>query len=402
MQQVQWYDAAPESSPQLSSLWYSWGLLSGAIVPNHEYASSVTSYISKCVDDVTSTRIITIHPNQKPWMNAETRTLLRAQDSAFRSDDAVALRAARRKLTAGVKRAKAAYAEKIQGFQFLTNNPRSMWAGIKAITDYNSRDTECPRDSSLPDALNSFYARFEALNTSPSTRLAFSSDVLLPSVNIVDVRRSLLKVKPRKAAGPDNIPGRVLKDCAFQLSEVLTDIFNISLFQAKVPSCFKSTTIIPVPKTSTVSCLNDYRPVALTPILMKCFERLVMDQIKKEIDFSIDPHQYAYKRNRCTADAISYVVHMALNHLENRDSHVRLLFLDFSSAFNTIIPQTLVHKLEALGLSPALCNWVLDFLTNRRQTVRIRVGYRLNFIDSDSAYRFRFFSIPSFDSNVIK
>lgn len=96
-----------------------------------------------------------------------------------------------------------------------------------------------------------------------------------------------------------------------------------------------------------------------------------MDQRKKGIDFSIDPHQYAYKRNRCTADAISYVVHMALTHLENRDSYVRLLFLDFSSAFNTIIPQTLVHKLEALGLSPALCNWVLDFLTNRRQTVRI-------------------------------
>lgn len=102
-----------------------------------------------------------------------------------------------------------------------------MWAGINAIMDYNSRGTECPRDPSFPDALNNFYDPFEALNTSSSTRLAFSSDVLPPSVTIGDVRRSLLKVKPRKAAGPDNIPGRVLKDCAFQLSEVLTDIFNI-------------------------------------------------------------------------------------------------------------------------------------------------------------------------------
>ncbi len=101
----------------------------------------------------------------------------------------------------------------------------------------------------------------------------------------MDVRRSLLKVKPRKAAGPDNIPGRVLKD---KLSEVLTDIFNISLFQAKVPSCFKSATIIPVPKTSTVSCLNDFRPVALTPILMKCLSHgvLVMDQIKSFINMA--------------------------------------------------------------------------------------------------------------------
>ncbi len=76
-----------------------------------------------------------------------------------------------------------------------------------------------------------------------------------------------------------------------------------------------------------------------------------MYQIKKGIDFSIDPHQYAYKKNRCTADAILYVVHMALTHLENRDSYVRMHFLDFSSAFNTIIPQTLVHKLESVSQS---------------------------------------------------
>ncbi len=41
---------------------------------------------------------------------------------------------------------------------------------------------------------------------------------------------------------------------------------------------------------------------------------------------------------------------------------------------------------------------------NLRDEVISRVGYLLNFIDfdSDSAYRFRFFSIPSFDSNVIR
>ncbi|KAK3520802.1 hypothetical protein QTP70_032376, partial [Hemibagrus guttatus] len=43
-----------------------------------------------------------------------------------------------------------------------------------------------------------------------------------------------------------------------------TDIFNISLSSTIVPMCLKTTTIIPMPKKSTVSCLNDYRPVALT------------------------------------------------------------------------------------------------------------------------------------------
>lgn len=49
-------------------------------------------------------------------MNAEVRTLLRAWDSAFRSGDRAALRVARRKLTATIKRAKTAYAAKIGSF----------------------------------------------------------------------------------------------------------------------------------------------------------------------------------------------------------------------------------------------------------------------------------------------
>lgn len=64
-----------------------------------------------------------------------------------------------------------------------------------------------------------------------------------------------------------------------------------------------------------------------------------MAHIKDKIDINVDPHQYAYRKNRCTSDAVSSDIHSALTHLENRDSYVRLLFLDFSLAFNTIMPQ---------------------------------------------------------------
>ncbi len=51
-------------------------------------------------------------------------------------------------------------------------------------------------------------------------------------------------------------------------------------------------------------------------------------------------------------------------------SFVRMLFIDFSSAFNTIIPQQLIQKLVQLGLNTSLCNWLLDFLTGKPQAVR--------------------------------
>ncbi len=87
-----------------------------------------------------------------------------------------------------------------------------------------------------------------------------------------DERKTLSMINPCKAAGPDSIPGHALKDCAEQLTDVLTDIFNTSLSQAVISTSLKSTTIIPVPKKSPVSCLKDYRPIAPTPIIMKCFE----------------------------------------------------------------------------------------------------------------------------------
>ncbi len=188
------------------------------------------------------------------------------------------------------------------------------------------------------------------------------------------VRRSLSRINARKAPGPDNIPGRVLRDCAVELTDVFTDIFNISLNQAVVPTCFKAATIIPVPKKSSPSCFNDYCPVALTPIVMKCFERLVMQHIKSVLPPSLDPFQFAYRSNRLTDDAIATALHPTLTHLDKKDSYVRLLFIDFSSAFNTIIPQQLTHKLVQLGLNTSLCNWLLDFLTGRPQAVRVGIN----------------------------
>ncbi|KAI3365920.1 hypothetical protein L3Q82_000743 [Scortum barcoo] len=74
----------------------------------------------------------------------------------------------------------------------------------------------------------------------------------------------------------------------------------------------------------------------------------------------------------CSADVKEkFLSEAALTHLDKKDSYVRMLFIDFSSAFNTIIPQQLICKLDKLGLSTSLCNWLLDFLSQRPQAVRV-------------------------------
>lgn len=104
---------------------------------------------------------------------------------------------------------------------------------------------------------------------------------------------------------------------------------------------------------------------------MKCFEKLILCHIKACLPLNLDPHQFAYRANRSTEGAIVTALHIALSHLEQPGSYVRMLFIDYSSAFNTIIPDILVDKLTNIALPPSTCAWIKDFMTDRPETVKV-------------------------------
>lgn len=127
-----------------------------------------------------------------------------------------------------------------------------------------------------------------------------------------------------------------------RLGGVLTGIFNLSLAFEIVPNRFETATIVPVSKHSTASALNNFCLVALTPI--KCFKRLVLPHLKASLPTALDPHQFAYRTNWCTEDAISTSLHSSLTKLDSPNSYIRRMFVDFSSAFNTMFPSMLVSS----------------------------------------------------------
>ncbi len=201
----------------------------------------------------------------------------------------------------------------------------------------------------------------------------YTSTVSQPVIKICeeDVFKVFRRQKIRKAKGPDGVSPACLKACAVQLSSIFTLIFNRSLELCEVPSCFKRSTIIPVPKKPKITGLNDYRPVALTSVVMKSFERLVLAHLKDITGPLQDPLQFAYRANRSVDDAVNMGLHYILQHLDKPGTYARILFVDFSSAFNTIIPDTLQKKLTQLSVPTSICQWITSFLTDRQQLVRL-------------------------------
>jgi len=84
--------------------------------------------------------------------------------------------------------------------------------------------------------------------------------------------------------------------------------------------------------------VDEYRLVALTSVVMKSFERLVLAHLKSLTSDLLDPLQFAYRANISVDDAINMALPYILQHLDRPGSYAWILFVDFSSAFNYITP----------------------------------------------------------------
>lgn len=137
-------------------------------------------------------------------------------------------------------------------------------------------------------------------------------------------------------------------DVYLVLVKVFTDIFNLSLPQTTV---LKTTTIIPLYQFPSIFLQCVWMISALLhspPIVMKCFEKLVISHFIVSLPSTMDPH-----------------------HLDNNNTYIRMLYTDFTSAFNKVVPSNLIAKLSDLGICTSMCSWILDFITNRPQSVRL-------------------------------
>ncbi|KAK3527138.1 hypothetical protein QTP86_013052 [Hemibagrus guttatus] len=84
-----------------------------------------------------------------------------AKIQGLRAGDKDALKTAWAKLSQAIREAKCAHSQRIHG-HFQSSSDTCMWQGIQSITNYRPASPACDSDASLLDALNSFYARFEA------------------------------------------------------------------------------------------------------------------------------------------------------------------------------------------------------------------------------------------------
>ena len=138
----------------------------------------------------------------------------------------------------------------------------------------------------------------------------------VPSFTVHEVTQALINIK-RTTSGPDDLPYWLFRDFGYHLAPVITDVFNASLLQHTVPLLWKEANIRPAPKELPFTSCNQLRPIYLTNIIMRLFERLVY---RKELSTvcanHIDLDQFAYRKGHNSTMALLKSQHNWLRWLD--------------------------------------------------------------------------------------
>ena len=128
---------------------------------------------------------------------------------------------------------------------------------------------------------------------------------------------------------------------------------------------------IRIPKVQSPTNESETRPISLTSCLSKIFEDFVVTWLIYDVGDKIDPNQFGCMKGTSTTYCLLDMVHKWLLHLDSPGNHLRLCFLDYSKAFDRIGYNVLIEKLIDLGVRRSLIPWIINFLTNRRQRVKL-------------------------------
>ena len=108
--------------------------------------------------------------------------------------------------------------------------------------------------------------------------------------------------------------------------------------------------VTPIPKGPPSSSVTNYRPISITSVLSKVFERLVSVRLGRFMEHSgvLPTTQFAYRKGLGTCDALLCLSHTLQSALES-GQEARIVQIDFSAASDRVNHQGILYKLCSVG-----------------------------------------------------
>ena len=237
-------------------------------------------------------------------------------------------------------------------------------------------------DQKCANILNQYFSTVFTRGSSEISDLEMVIPHEYPEISDLNIDANLVRTEienldTSKSTGPDRLPALIIKRFSDIFTEILLLIFRKSYLEGKVPTQMKAANIRPIFKTGEKTDPSNYRPVSITPIIAKIYERIIKKHIEKHVNQQdiMSDCQHGFRQAKSTSTNLIQFTNDLANYA-NETKSISIVYTDLRKAFDCIPHDLLLYKLDKYGIRGKTKKWLQEFLSNRMQ--RVRIGEELS------------------------
>jgi len=270
------------------------------------------------------------------------------------------------------------------------NNPKSFWSYVKKRTK-KPGDVSClmsPNNSLIQDdsekatLFNDYFV--SVFINEPDDNFFIDNTMHTSDVESIDamnididkIHNAIQKLNSSKAAGPDDIHAKLIKECCVPFSHIFYLLFRMSLQEGILPYQWKQANVKALYKKGKRTDCGNYRPVSLTSIICKLCESLIRDHLMLYLERNslLSPHQHGFRSGHSCCTQLLEIMEDFTSYYDECLPY-DCIYLDFSKAFDRVPHDRLLSKVFNIGIRGQLFQWIRNFLSNRVQRVCVNGKY---------------------------
>ena len=280
-------------------------------------------------------------------------------------------------------------------------HPTTFWKRFKTLTGQNTShpypllqgDTPLACSSDKANAFATYLQDIFTPNSSdpfdlhpPPTDALLQSPSLQPSlthtlspdhpltapITPLDIQR-VVKHRKSTAPGIDRISYRHVREGPPQLFLLLASLYMFILRTGFFPPDWKiSSTLMFLKPSHSPSDVSSYRPIQLTSVLSKIFEKIIVQRLHCHINLHnlLPFHQAGFRPRFSLDDQLVRLTTLIYNQFHSVKPSVLVLF-DITKAFDKVWHPGLLYKLRSFRLPASYLRFIYQFLSNRLAYVKI-------------------------------
>ena len=178
-----------------------------------------------------------------------------------------------------------------------------------------------------------------------------------------EIRAAVNRLRPHKKEGSGDMSSDNFIHAGDDCLQYLALLFSAMIVHGSFPPGFMHSTVVPIPKGhgADASSSSNYRGIALSSILGKIFDSVIMSRYHEQLASS--DLQFGFKPKSST-NCCTYVLKEVINHYTFNNSPVFSVFLDISKAFDKVRYCKLFRLLLRRKLPPIILRALLLLYTN--------------------------------------